>query len=142
MTLDGGRTRYDVHGGLSLLVIRLRPRSTRTDTLFPYTTRLRSGADARRSARTALRAAGGRIRARSYHRPVWDRRCRRKIGRAHLCTPVTNAHLVCRRLLERKYAGHQLSARIPLAVRVKTTTNKYEHLNQLAQQRSSDHNTV
>src|SRR3546814_11752820 len=77
MTLDGGRTRYDVHGGLSLLVIRLRPRSTRTDTLFPYTTRLRSGADARRSARTALRAAGGRIRARSYHRPVWDRRCRR-----------------------------------------------------------------
>src|SRR3546814_8610150 len=26
----------------------------------------------------------------------------RKIGRAHVCTPVTNAHLVCRLLLENK----------------------------------------
>src|SRR3546814_9303011 len=26
----------------------------------------------------------------------------RKIGRAHVCTPVTNAHLVCRLLLETK----------------------------------------
>src|SRR3546814_8224462 len=25
-----------------------------------------------------------------------------KIGRAHVCTPVTNAHLVCRTLLEKK----------------------------------------
>src|SRR3546814_9661864 len=25
---------------------------------------------------------------------------RKKIGRAHVCTPVTNAHLVCRLLLE------------------------------------------
>src|SRR3546814_10401807 len=25
-----------------------------------------------------------------------------KIGRAHVCTPVTNAHLVCRLLLEQK----------------------------------------
>src|SRR3546814_3472663 len=25
-----------------------------------------------------------------------------EIGRAHVCTPVTNAHLVCRRLLEQK----------------------------------------
>src|SRR3546814_7276238 len=34
-------------------------------------------------------------------------RCRSKrslseIGRAHVCTPVTNAHLVCRLLLEKK----------------------------------------
>src|SRR3546814_9190725 len=28
--------------------------------------------------------------------PIW------KIGRAHVCTPVTNAHLVCRLLLETK----------------------------------------
>src|SRR3546814_3565065 len=28
--------------------------------------------------------------------------CVRKIGRAHVCTPVTNAHLVCRLLLEKK----------------------------------------
>src|SRR3546814_6668101 len=27
---------------------------------------------------------------------------RRKIGRAQVCTPVTNAHLVCRLLLEKK----------------------------------------
>src|SRR3546814_2502627 len=27
---------------------------------------------------------------------------KKKIGRAHVCTPVTNAHLVCRLLLERK----------------------------------------
>src|SRR3546814_7084202 len=26
----------------------------------------------------------------------------RQIGRAHVCTPVTNAHLVCRLLLEKK----------------------------------------
>src|SRR3546814_4328746 len=26
----------------------------------------------------------------------------REIGRAHVCTPVTNAHLVCRLLLEKK----------------------------------------
>src|SRR3546814_1520576 len=25
-----------------------------------------------------------------------------KIGRAHVCTPITNAHLVCRLLLEKK----------------------------------------
>src|SRR3546814_9848167 len=25
-----------------------------------------------------------------------------EIGRAHVCTPVTNAHLVCRRLLDKK----------------------------------------
>src|SRR3546814_8088460 len=29
-------------------------------------------------------------------------RCERKIGRAHVCTPVTNAHIVCRLLLEKK----------------------------------------
>src|SRR3546814_8843178 len=28
------------------------------------------------------------------------------IGRAHVCTPVTNAHLVCRLLLEKKKKNH------------------------------------
>src|SRR3546814_5016423 len=28
--------------------------------------------------------------------------CNGQIGRAHVCTPVTNAHLVCRLLLEKK----------------------------------------
>src|SRR3546814_4492672 len=30
-----------------------------------------------------------------------------KIGRAHVCTPVTNAHLVCRLLLEKKHQPRQ-----------------------------------
>src|SRR3546814_5875106 len=29
-----------------------------------------------------------------------------EIGRAHVCTPVTNAHLVCRILLEQKKKPH------------------------------------
>src|SRR3546814_8270119 len=30
-----------------------------------------------------------------------------EIGRAHVCTPVTNAHLVCRLLLENKHTMHK-----------------------------------
>src|SRR3546814_9345174 len=36
---------------------------------------------------------------------IWAFQCfthRRQIGRAHVCTPVTNAHLVCRLLLHTK----------------------------------------
>src|SRR3546814_2145883 len=33
---------------------------------------------------------------------------RLKIGRAHVCTPVTNAHLVCRLLLEKKYIIYEI----------------------------------
>src|SRR3546814_5878401 len=32
-----------------------------------------------------------------------------EIGRAHVCTPVTNAHLVCRLLLEKKKHKHNTS---------------------------------
>src|SRR3546814_1901292 len=35
-----------------------------------------------------------------------DRIVQRKIGRAHVSTPVTNAHLVCRLLLEKKQTQH------------------------------------
>src|SRR3546814_1382856 len=35
-------------------------------------------------------------------RPVRDVSPLMEIGRAHVCTPVTNAHLVCRLLLEKK----------------------------------------
>src|SRR3546814_3309539 len=38
------------------------------------------------------------INARHLHK----RRVAVKIGSAHVCTPVTNAHLVCRLLLEKK----------------------------------------
>src|SRR3546814_3590301 len=34
-----------------------------------------------------------------------------KSGRAHVCTPVTNAHLVCRLLLEKKNKNSQVTAR-------------------------------
>src|SRR3546814_6683778 len=32
--------------------------------------------------------------------------CAFQIGRAHVCTPVTNAHIVCRLLLEKKKQKH------------------------------------
>src|SRR3546814_5156352 len=129
------------------LMIRRPPRSTRTDTLFPYTTLFRSAAPYCASVR--------RRPVRPRHPALHVRRCARgssgetvpglfqyvldqpcsciclekvkrtfsiqtpfrsaepahrrrprseyaKIGRAHVCTPVTNAHLVCRLLLEKK----------------------------------------
>src|SRR3546814_7028320 len=132
-------------------MIRPPPRSTRTDTLFPYTTLFRSRllclldvvsswrlrsvdrAGARlacyvRFSSDARRCVGGRPRLcslwRCLHRsfarlalargahpsgPLVRDRGRdlpyrrgdssvRVIGRAHVCTPITNAHLVCRLL--------------------------------------------
>src|SRR3546814_10537799 len=96
-------------------MIRRPPRSTRTDTLFPYTTLFRAPApDVRR--RCVAQQSG--LSARSlrhfgyeggHERRDQSVRARRQIGRAHVCTPVTNAHLVCRLLLEKKkklYATH------------------------------------
>src|SRR3546814_937536 len=34
---------------------------------------------------------------------------RMQIGRAHVCTPVTNAHIVCRLMLEKKKIKNQIS---------------------------------
>src|SRR3546814_3139429 len=36
-----------------------------------------------------------------------------EIGRAHVCTPVTNAHLVCRLLLEKKKTKNKCTTRMP-----------------------------
>src|SRR3546814_9833354 len=51
-------------------------------------------------------AAGMREEARSGFRQMYPSACTMKerceIGRAHVCNPVTNAHLVCRLLLEKK----------------------------------------
>src|SRR3546814_6899652 len=121
-------------------MIRLPPRSTRTDTLFPYTTLFRSeiGPDSAHDAENELDEEW------RLHQPLIDEigqivemadviafmlelatlssHCLKyisyilervpedivvaaeniEIGRAHVCTPVTNAHLVCRLLLEKK----------------------------------------
>src|SRR3546814_2349345 len=37
-----------------------------------------------------------------FRRPASDSMPPMEIGRAHVCTPVTNAHLVCRLLLEQQ----------------------------------------
>src|SRR3546814_10746563 len=121
-------------------MIRRPPRSTRTDTLFPYTPLFRSlsatygtlapagggigsagpgaGAFCVQAARASARGSsssvlfmpktpcGGRLPTRGRA----GRGCSaggragggQQIGRAQLCTPVNNALLVCRHLLEKK----------------------------------------
>src|SRR3546814_10112930 len=107
-------------------MIRRPPIYTRTDTLFPYTTLFPS--EDRQAehptsdvelARRAERAAARALQAHPAGRHVDQRRARRgehvaiarealarlvgpgEIGRAHVWTPVTNAHLVIRLLLEK-----------------------------------------
>src|SRR3546814_2844467 len=99
-------------------MIRRPPRSTRTDTLFPYTTLFRSG----REHALCWAIAASPLCDRLYCAPgnagiASEAECvpiaaddldglvgfaMREIGRAHVSTPVTNAHLVCRLLLEKK----------------------------------------
>src|SRR3546814_9815385 len=97
---------------------RLPPRSTRTDTLFPYTTLFRS------LYSSAFLGEIWRGCIESIPRTQWEasdclafnkaqtlayiilpqafRVAIPQIGRAHVRTPVPNAHLVCRLLLEKK----------------------------------------
>src|SRR3546814_8357300 len=58
--------------------------------------------------RPALRPRSFRVRLRDwrYHDQVV---AHEQIGRAHVCTPVTNAHLVCRLLLEKKKKHNKLT---------------------------------
>src|SRR3546814_8047130 len=105
------------------------PRSTPTDPLFPYTTPFRSskllhhGTQAHGFLLFSGALSGARIgefQQAGEHGGRGDRQdeegfcfchhvllCNEvelhdKIGRAHVCTPVTNANLVCRLLLEKK----------------------------------------
>src|SRR3546814_10290648 len=93
-------------------MIRRPPKSTRTDTLFPYTTLFRSGAKPDRpptsqpQCRTGCTTAsrGARLRSRPprgrrHQACAYSHRLDRKSTRL---TPVTNAHLVCRLLLEKQ----------------------------------------
>src|SRR3546814_1415554 len=112
-------------------MIRPPPRSTRTDTLFPYTTLFRSKtfsivplepnitSYANRSFifndfpleevvetlnhvyETRI-SIGENIRECRLTVSFNNEQIEEKIGRAHVCTPVTNANLVCRLLLEKK----------------------------------------
>src|SRR3546814_1415362 len=109
------------------LMIRRPPRSTRTDTLFPYTTLFRSYIYSQRTGGALQNMMTDeeralidnfvqfddvpveqrdRAAARELIRELADHRPKfifvNKIGRAHVRTPVTNAHLVCRLLLEKK----------------------------------------
>src|SRR3546814_3401846 len=96
-------------------MIRRPPRSTRTDTLFPYTTLFRSmfaswsqwhgsvagngfDPEAAKKYLAEAKADGydGKLTYVGMNDPATQ------IGRAHVWTPVTNAHLVCRLLLEKK----------------------------------------
>src|SRR3546814_7223149 len=99
-----------------IFFLRLRrpPRSNRTDTLCPYTTLFRSLAADRFVARLGETTVAHPVAAMTEQVDLGlaaigqsagdeeERQRRRKIGRAHVWTPVTNAHLVCRLLLEKK----------------------------------------
>src|SRR3546814_5925388 len=98
-------------------MIRRPPRSTRTDTLFPYTTLFRSvqiAADRQAAAGAAVREhrSGG-------HEPQLRDiiiEALRVVGVVGLdrkstrLTPVTNAHLVCRLLLGKKNTTKEAKA--------------------------------
>src|SRR3546814_3220818 len=115
--------------------MRRPPRSTRTDTLVP--TRRSSDLACRRRAPgrrqypphpppSPARACPPETRPpRNPARPVpWGpKRCallplpvlltQVEIGRAHVCTPVTNAPLVCRLLLDNKPRTHSATRNSP-----------------------------
>src|SRR3546814_10230223 len=107
-------------------MIRRPPRSTRTDTLFPYTTLFRSPRW-RKSCRSSPGGSKGYGRFPKRHRPAlssshrdaprnrvtypyFPKKPRQTAFRSlhgidrksTRLTPVTNAHLVCRLLLEKK----------------------------------------
>src|SRR3546814_1771820 len=113
-------------------MIRRPPRSTRTETLLPYTTRFRApdeqvthdvvmGRQAGERRPDAIVAVVDATNLDNHLRFVLQlkklalplvvalnmidlakRDGLEKIGIAHVCTPVTNAHIVCRLLLEKK----------------------------------------
>src|SRR3546814_1240607 len=125
-------------------MIRLPPRSTRTDTLFPYSTLFRSQREGYKTLGSDIEDQGfpntieknylevrkSHIRqkpsliimnppfnidskTRIYQSALWrlaaitraivSKSTSAEIGRAHVCTQVTNAHLVCRHLPDTTY---------------------------------------
>src|SRR3546814_6901627 len=117
-------------------MLLLPPRSTRTDTLFPYTSLFRSSSDRKRH--DGHRSAAGRTpRKHGYEPACWagfrhgtheysarwrsesgrrpDGICRGPVRRGDgdrkstRLNPVTNAHLVCRLLLEKTNTYNYIS---------------------------------
>src|SRR3546814_7073423 len=116
-----------INATICFLMILRPPRSTRTYTLFPYTTLFRSP-NAQHALRQAKRLAKN-LWASRWNKPLKDYKHKNigavagfgewkgvaninllgriglkgpQIGSAHVCTPVTNAPLVCRILLAQK----------------------------------------
>src|SRR6056297_2922180 len=94
-SLPGGKTlSHHFHVFFFFLMIRRPPRSTRTDTLFPYTTLFRSGPGQDRSHG---RRRGGRRRGRRSEEHTSELQSLRRISYAVFClkkkkkkTPTTN----------------------------------------------------
>src|SRR3546814_1148835 len=95
-------------------MIRRPPRSTRTDTLFPYTTLFRSRCTSmtrRKSSKLCL----AKVRSRKIPALFTKISIRPHAARSeeHTSeTPVTNAHLVCRLLLEKKKTNNNYTTEL------------------------------
>src|SRR3546814_9315155 len=114
-------------------MIQRPPRSTRTDTLFPYTTLFRSRIGywewvAAKIEQAELENAedgdtvqtdGSVDYSRDYSLGRPDRKSTRR-------TPVTNAHLVCRLLLEKKKT-HMIIMNIQQQTLVQTLIHKHTY---------------
>src|SRR3546814_4281277 len=87
-------------------MIRRPPRSTRTDTLFPYTTLFRSTVAAVvTEPTTAVTTTAAPTTAAPTNAPPTTPPP--KNGRAHRLTPVTQSHLACRLLPVKKKKTYQ-----------------------------------
>src|SRR3546814_1776572 len=83
----------------SLAMLGVRVDSVVTDPPYHLTTAGRFGAEGAAPAGYGTDGLYQRA-SRGFMGKEWDGGD--EIGRAHVCTPVTNAHLVCRLLLEQK----------------------------------------
>src|SRR3546814_7912953 len=90
--IGGARAFYDVGGDY----VQVPPQPAFTHQIDFYRTALHELGHWTGSKERLARDQSGRFGSALYA----------QIGRAHVCTPVTNAHLVCRLLLEKKKQTH------------------------------------
>src|SRR3546814_3419886 len=107
----GGWTRMgnDQHHGAFFPARPVRPdrccKASASRGISTWMTRLSVGRSMPRAATsvaTHTRARRSRSACSAWLRSFWLCSPDSEIGRAHVCTPVTNAHFVCRLLLEQK----------------------------------------